>query len=351
VNKRILITGGSGFIGSHTCLVYLAKGYEIFVLDSNINSSQISLEKVKNILLKEGINCDNRLHFFKGDLRNKDILEKIFKRSAKEGKPIDGVVHLAGLKSVSQSNKNSLMYWDNNLSGTINLLMTMDKYSCNNLIFSSSATIYKNSNNNFLDEKSKIKPINPYGNTKFAIEMLLEDIFKNNKQKWKIASLRYFNPIGAHPSGMIGENPLGSPNNIFPILLNVANREINKLDIYGNDWPTKDGTPVRDYIHIMDLADSHLIAFEYLQKNEPQILKVNIGTSIGTSVLELINVFKRVNNIDIPYQYSKRRDGDNACVVANNKLAKGIFGWEPKRNISAMCEDGWNWKKNNLQGF
>lgn len=349
--KRILITGGSGFIGSHTCLVYLEKGYEVIVLDSNINSSAISLNKVQDILRFKDIKCNNRLHFYKGDLRNKGFLENIFYSAIKEGKPINGVVHLAGLKSVSQSNAFSLMYWDNNLSGTINLLMTMDKYDCNTLVFSSSATIYKKSNSNFLDENSKIEPINPYGNTKFAIEMLLEDIFKNNRQKWKIASLRYFNPIGAHPSGIIGENPLGSPNNIFPILLNVANREIKKLDIFGNDWPTKDGTPVRDYIHIMDLADSHLIAYEFLQKNEPQILKVNIGTSIGTSVLELINVFKRVNKIDIPYQYSKRRDGDNGCVVANNKLAKSIFDWEPKRNISAMCKDGWNWKKNNLQGF
>jgi UDP-glucose 4-epimerase len=349
--KRILITGGSGFIGSHTCLVYLEKGYEVFVIDSNINSSPISLDKIKDILHLKGINCKNRLHFYKGDLRNKQFLEKIFHSAAKEGKPINGVVHLAGLKSVSESNKFSLMYWDNNLTGTINLLMTMDKFSCNTLIFSSSATIYQNSNSNYLDEKSKIKPINPYGNTKFAIEMLLEDIFKNNKRKWKISCLRYFNPIGAHPSGIIGESPLCTPNNIFPILLNVANKEIKKLDIFGNDWPTKDGTPVRDYIHIMDLADSHLIAYEFLQKNEPQMLKLNIGTAIGTSVLELINVFKRVNNIDIPYQYSKRRKGDNGYVVANNKLAKTIFDWEPKRNICEMCQDGWNWKKKNLKGF
>tara|TARA_Y100000589_G_C27179589_1_gene640190 strand:- start:1048 stop:2100 length:1053 start_codon:yes stop_codon:yes gene_type:complete len=349
--KRILITGGSGFIGSHTCLVYLEKGYELFVVDSNINSSQKSLEKVKSILNLEKQKSSNRLHFFKGDLRDEKFIENIFYFAAEEGKPISGVVHLAGLKSVAESNMFSIRYWDNNLFGTINLLKSMDKYDCNTLIFSSSATIYDNNHSNLLNEKSDLKPINPYGNTKYVSEMFLEDIFKNGKQKWKIACLRYFNPIGAHHSGLIGEDPLCAPNNIFPTILNVANKEIKTLKIFGNDWPTNDGTPVRDYIHIMDLADAHLIAYEFLKKSSPQMIKVNIGTGKGTSVLDLINAFKEVNEIDIPYQFSERRKGDHGFVVADNKLAKVIFDWEPLRDIYQMCRDGWNWKRKNLKGY
>ena len=349
--ERILVTGGLGFIGSHTILLLIEKGYEILIVDSLINSSIKALERINEIINIKYPQMKNKLSFLKGDLRDESFIRGIFFKQNQIGKPITAVIHFAGLKSINQSINEPLKYWDFNLVSTINLLKVMNLFECRTIVFSSSASVYGSSKIDLINEDQKLDPINPYGLTKLTIEHVLANLYESSPDKWKIINLRYFNPIGAHPSGIIGESPLCSPNNIFPILLNVANREINKLDIFGNDWPTKDGTPVRDYIHIMDLADSHLIAYEFLQKNEPQMLKLNIGTAIGTSVLELINVFKRVNNIDIPYQYSKRRTGDNGYVVANNKLAKTIFDWEPKRNICEMCQDGWNWKKKNLQGF
>ena len=349
--KSILITGGAGFIGSHTCFWLLKRGYFIYVLDSFINSSPISLKRILNLLKKENINCDDNLKIFRGDIRNESDVKQIFEAALKIHRPIQEVIHLAGLKAVGESNKCPLKYWDFNVSGAISLLKIMEKYNCHTLVFSSSATIYKTKKNKLIDEKDSLDPSNPYGITKFVIEKMLNDIFASNPNKWRIVNLRYFNPIGAHPSGMIGEDPLGIPNNLFPQITKVASGKLKELAIFGRDWGTLDGTGVRDYIHVMDLAEAHLIALEYLIKEEPHILNLNIGTGLGTSVLELIQIFERINNVKIPYYFAKRRPGDNAMVVANNKLAEKILQWTPSFNIEDMCRDGYLWQVKNPNGY
>ena len=349
--SRILVTGGSGFIGSHTCLLLLQKGYEIIVLDSCVNSSPKSLEKVLEILNKTGNYSHKKLTFIKGDLRDINILEKIFNDSKLANKYIDGVIHFAGLKAVGESVISPLMYWDSNVSGTINLLKVMEANRCRKIVFSSSATIYGKTSNCPLDENTPVKAVNPYGNTKVVIERLLNDLFHASKNKWKIANLRYFNPIGAHSSGLIGEAPLGVPNNIFPFITQVAIGQRNELNIFGNDWPTPDGTGIRDYIHVMDLAEGHISALEYLFNKEPQVINLNLGTGKGTSVLELIDVFQKVNKININYIFSSRREGDLSVVIADNSLAISQLDWNPTRSLEDMCRDGWNWQSNNPRGY
>ena len=268
-------------------------------------------------------------------------------------KQIDAVIHLAGLKSVSESSANALRYWEFNLLGTINLLSIMKKYECKTIVFSSSATIYeKTAGNQKLNENSNIKPTNPYGETKLAIEKMLFNLFNASLSKWKIINLRYFNPIGAHKSGLIGENPNGIPNNIFPFITQVALKKIDQLKVFGDDWDTYDGTGVRDYIHIMDLAEGHLAALEYLldSENEKNI-SLNLGTGVGSSVFDLIATFKKVNKVDLPYKVTERREGDIGYVVANNSYAKSLLNWEPLFNLDDMCRDGWNWQKNNPDGY
>lgn len=347
----ILVTGGAGFIGSHTCLLLLEKGYEIIIVDSYLNSSKKSLERVKKIREIKSKNFNDKMHIYNGDLRNKDLIKKIFKDAKESKKKIDCVIHFAGLKAVGESIINPLKYWENNLCSTINLLNVMESYSCNKMVFSSSATIYGTSKKQNLTEDTTINPINPYGKTKASIEELLSDIFNNPSQSWSFANLRYFNPIGAHESGLIGENPIGRPNNIFPFITQVAQGKFKYLSIFGNDWPTPDGTCIRDYIHVSDLAEGHIFAMEKILYGNPKLLKINLGTGIGTSVLELVNTFSKVNNIEIPYIFTKRRDGDFSRVVADNKLAKDLLKWEPKKSIEEMCKDGWNWQKNNPKGF
>ena len=227
----------------------------------------------------------------------------------------------------------------------------MDENDCRTLVFSSSATVYGFSEKYLINENEKLGPINPYGNTKYVIEKLMHDIYNSSQSEWSIANLRYFNPIGAHNSGLIGENPIGLPNNIFPIILQVAARKIPELKIYGKDWATKDGTGVRDYIHVMDLAEGHVLTMEYLLANSGNILDINLGTGIGTSVLELVNTFKKINKIDVPYSFSERRSGDVSRVVADNSFGRSILNWNPIRSIEDMCRDGWNWKVLNPNGF
>tara|TARA_Y100000589_G_C27199325_1_gene648725 strand:- start:1100 stop:2152 length:1053 start_codon:yes stop_codon:yes gene_type:complete len=349
--KRIILTGGAGYIGSHTCLSLLKKGYEVFIVDSFINSSPKSIKRLLECLKNEGIDCSNKLQVFKCDLRDKKNLEKVFLEISKEKKPIWGVVHFAGLKSVTQSFSNPFKYWHANVVSSINLFELMAKYNCKTLVFSSSATIYGLNGSLVLNEQSIINPCNPYGTTKYVVEKLLNDIFLSSSQQWRIANLRYFNPIGAHESGMIGENPIGNPNNIFPTLTKVAIGEIEKLMIFGNDWPTHDGTGVRDYIHIMDLAEGHVRTLEYLQANECQLLNLNLGTGKGTSVLDLINKFEKVNNVDISFEFTKRRKGDHGIVIADNSLSKNLLNWSPSRNLDDMCRDGWKWQINNPNGY
>ena len=344
--KTILVTGGAGFIGSHTCLVLLEAGIEVFVIDSFVNSNKSSLKEVLKIFSGSFQGKFNKINLYEGDIRDENLLLKIFDEAQREKKPIDGVIHFAGLKSVEESIHKPLKYWDFNVNGTLSLLKVMEENNCKNIVFSSSATIYANSNEKIKEDFYK-KSINPYASTKITIEKLLEDYFLSNRE-WRITNLRYFNPIGAHKSGLIGENPLGKPNNIFPLITLVASEELSNIKIFGNNWPTKDGTGVRDYIHVMDLAEGHLSALNYSIKNKPGILNVNLGTGKGYSVLELIKTFEEVNNVKVPYVFAPRRDGDNAYVVADNHLALSTLDWYPKRDLEDMGKDGWNWQiKNN----
>jgi len=347
--NRILITGGAGFIGSHTCLLFLQRGYKILVLDSFINSSITSIERVKKIVEKE--KKGKNIEIIQGDLRDNGFLKNVFAAYHNENERIDAVIHFAGLKSVNESLINPIKYWEFNVMGTLNLLKVMNENNCNNLVFSSSATVYGISNNEKLTENCIIKPINTYGKTKASVEAILEDLFYSENEKWRIANLRYFNPIGAHQSGLIGENPTGIPNNIFPLITQVAIGNIKKLKIFGNDWPTKDGTGIRDYIHVMDLAEGHLLALNYILENKHQVLNLNLGTGVSTSVLELVNTFQEVNDVEVPYEISQRRKGDYPYVVADINYAKKLFNWKPKFDLRKMCLDGWNWQKLNPNGY
>ena len=347
--ENILITGGTGYIGSHTCIPLLERGYKLTIIDSNVNSSPLSILRIKEIFKNNY--SEDMISFFLGDVRDKFFLNKVFKKAIEKNNPIKGVIHFAGLKSVSESLLNPLIYWENNVYGSTCLIEVMSKYECKNIVFSSSASIYGNTSFDPILETSEIKPCTPYGQTKAAIENILDSTFKSSKKTWRIANLRYFNPIGAHESGLIGENPLVTPNNLFPIVCGVASSKINELQIFGNNWPTNDGTGVRDYIHIMDLADAHCIALDFLFENKPQIINLNVGTGVGTSVLELVDKFMKVNNCKVKYRFSEKRKGDLPFIVANNNKISSILKWRPKRNIEQMCKDAWKWQKENPNGY
>ncbi len=349
--KSILITGGAGFIGSHTCLLLLEKGYIVFILDSLVNSSEKSIDKVSLILKQKGLDPEGRIFFIKGNIKNQKDIERVFQTGIKLNMNIESVIHFAGLKSVFDSVNNPIDYWENNVIGTIKLLKVMEKYNCRNFVFSSSATVYKTNVSKLLCENDICQPVNPYGNTKLTIERILNDIYLSQPNNWRIASLRYFNPVGAHESGLIGEDPVDRPNNLYPRITRVAIGNIDKIKIFGSDWPTRDGTCVRDYIHVMDLAEGHLLTLNYLFNEKPQILTLNLGTGEGTTVLELIRKFEEVNKVNIPFSFDERRPGDNSFVVADNSLASSVLNWLPKRNIDDICRDGWNWQKNNPNGY
>lgn len=349
--STILVTGGAGFVGSHTCISLLEKGFKVIVLDSNINSSPIALDRVEDIL-KIKQKSYEKIVFEKGDIRDEIFLRNIFVRAIKRYSDIEAVIHFAGLKSVRESVLKPLAYWDSNLIGTLTLLKVMNDFDCKTLVFSSSASIYGNKVINPIVETSSIRPNNPYGETKAAIEIILNDLFMSSSySEWRIANLRYFNPIGSHETGLIGENPNNIPNNLFPFICGVAAGKYEKLNIYGNDWPTNDGTGVRDYIHVMDLADSHLSALNFLFNNKPQIINLNIGTGIGTSVLELVEIFEKVNKRIIHFDFYKKRLGDVAELIADNKLAISKLDWKPRRDIEDMCRDGWKWALKNPEGY
>jgi len=247
---------------------------------------------------------------------------------------------------VNESIEDPISYWETNVFGTINLLKVMKQYNCKKLVFSSSATVYKPLTEKLINEQSKLGPINPYGSTKLAVENMLGDLVKDKKHDWKIINLRYFNPVGAHPSGLIGESPKGKPNNLFPILLNVAAGEYKSLSIFGKDWPTYDGTCIRDFIHIIDLAEAHISALEYIMNSPPVFMNLNIGTGKGHSVLEVVETFKKVNKCSFNYSFESRRDGDAPYLVADNSLALTTLNWSPKRSLVDMCRDAWRWKLN-----
>ena len=347
---QILVTGATGFIGSHLCLVLLRKGYEIIGIDSFENSSPESLKRVVKILKShKNINPES-LKLIKGDIRDQVFIKKVFDDAFNKGKPIKAVIHLAGLKSVVDSLREPIKFWDYNVLGSINLFKIMDAFDCRTLVFSSSATVYDQSNI-LLNENTPINPINPYGRTKVVVENILNDLYLSPEFNWKIMNLRYFNPIGAHESGMIGEDSKSESTNIFPLINRVALGKINKLKIFGNDWETNDGTCIRDYIHIMDLVEGHLFALENLLNNTNQFLNINLGTGRGVSVLELISTFEKVNNVSVPYVFAERRSGDKVKCVADNSLASKVLNWRTKRSLEEMCRDGWKWQKLNPNGY
>ena len=348
---NLLITGGTGFIGSHTCLLLLSQGYNLIIYDSFVNSSIKVLDRLRIILNFENNYFANRISVIQGDIRDKKKLRELFSFFESKGKSIKGVLHFAGLKSVSESMINPLEYWDVNLSGTKNLLFAMNEFNCKTFVFSSSATIYGSKSSCKISEHDSINPLNPYGKTKAAVENLLTDLYKSDK-KWSIASLRYFNPVGAHSSGLIGEDPLGVPNNLFPYISQVASGKIKRLKVFGSNWPTTDGTGVRDYVHVSDLAEGHIIALKYLlNNNDANILKLNLGSGKGHSVLEVINTYSNVIGRDIPYDIVDRRIGDNAISVADPSLANETLGWKTQKSLFEMCKDSWNWQRNNPKGY
>lgn len=344
---QILITGGAGFIGTHTCLVLLEAGHQLVVLDNFSNSSP---EAVKRLLQLAGPSAHHRLQVVEGDIRCSADLERAFAVGAAMGEAIQAVIHFAGLKSVGESVAKPLLYWDINVSGSQQLLAAMVKHNCRTLVFSSSATLYGYPDSVPIPETAPIRPINPYGHTKAAVERMLADL-ASSESGWRLACLRYFNPVGAHPSGCIGEDPNGLPNNLFPFISQVAVGRREKVQVFGGDWPTPDGTGVRDFIHVMDLAEGHLAALEALLAGEDQCMMLNLGSGQGHSVLEVIEAFEAVCGCDIPYVITSRRSGDAAITVADPALAKQELGWQARRNLKDICRDGWLWQSNNPSGY
>ena len=329
---KILVTGGTGYIGSHTCVELLESGYDIVVIDNLSNSKIDVVDSIKKITNKD-------FKFYKGDCCDRDTLNKIFKENN-----IDAVIHFAGFKAVGESVKLPLKYYRNNLESTINLLEVMSEFGCKKIVFSSSATVYGNPKSLPIKEDFPLSTTNPYGSTKLMIEDILRDLYKSDNN-WSIAILRYFNPIGAHKSGLIGENPNGIPNNLMPYIIKVANKEIETLSIFGNDYNTKDGTGVRDYIHVVDLAKGHIKAIEKVT-NEVGCDAYNLGTGNGYSVLDIVNTFKKVNNIDVNYKIVDRRPGDIDACYADPSYAKEKLNWEANLGIEDMCKDAYNYAKN-----
>ena len=346
---RVLLTGGSGFIGSHIALLLLEKGYDVVILDSFVNSSFKVTKVIESYLDNKNFNF--QLNTVIGDIRDKKLLEKLFNDSIKDSNPIETVIHLAGLKSVSESFIKPLEYWDVNVSGTQNLLSTMRKYKCYSIVFSSSATIYGLSDSVPISENHKVSPINPYGKTKAAIENMFDDLFKSKSNPWKICSLRYFNPVGAHPSGLIGEDPIGIPNNLFPYISQVAIGRRKLLKVFGNDWATKDGSGVRDYIHIMDLSKGHIAALDYLVSKDSCLEFINLGSGKGYSVFQIIRQFEICAGCKIPFTIESRRNGDVAKCYADISKASKLLGWTPKKSLEQICLDGWNWQSKNPNGY
>ncbi len=346
---RVLLTGGAGFIGSHTALLMLQKGYDLLIFDSFANSSFNVIKAIKNYLGSTKI--DYKLKIIKGDIRNKSNLDKVFKDAIIEGNPIEAVIHFAGLKSVSESVSNPLDYWDVNVSGTQNLLEIMRNNKCYSFVFSSSATIYGSKDSKPIKEDQKVDPVNPYGKTKVAIENMLNDLYKSNMNLWKICSLRYFNPVGSHPSGLIGEDPIGIPSNLFPYISQVAIGRRKVLKVYGNDWDTNDGSGVRDYIHIMDLAEGHIAAIDYLISKTSCCEFINLGSGKGYSVFQIIDEFQKATGCNIPFVIEPRREGDISICLADISKAIELLDWRPKRNLTQMCLDIWNWQRKYPKGY
>ena len=334
----VLVTGGAGFIGSHTCVELLDMGYDVVVVDNLSNSSEVSIDRVKEITGKD-------IKFYKGDIRDAKRLDEIF-----EKEDIKSVIHFAGLKAVGESVEKPWEYYENNIAGTLTLVDSMRKAGVKNIIFSSSATVYGDPVEIPITENCpKGQCTNPYGWTKSMLEQILSDIQKADNE-WNVILLRYFNPIGAHASGMLGEDPTGIPNNLMPYISQVAVGKLEKLGVFGDDYDTPDGTGVRDYIHVVDLAKGHVKALDMIEKN-CGLEVYNLGTGIGYSVLDIVKAFERANGIKIPYEIKPRRAGDIATCYADPGKAREKLGWEAKLGIEDMCRDSYNWQKKNPNGY
>jgi UDP-glucose 4-epimerase len=336
--KTILTTGGAGYIGSHTCVELLAAGLDVVIVDNLHNSKKEAIKRIEDITGKKPV-------FYQSDILNRRDLQTIFKKHK-----IDAVVHFAGLKAVGESVAKPLDYYWNNVAGTLVLLDVMKEYSVKTMVFSSSATVYGAPKSVPIKEDFPLGPTNPYGRTKLMIEDILKDLFKSDPQ-WSIALLRYFNPVGAHPSGLIGEDPNGIPNNLFPYIAQVAVGKLKAVSVFGNDYPTKDGTGVRDYIHVVDLAKGHLKAIEALQKEPHRLVTCNLGTGRGYSVLEALKAFEKASGKKIPYRIVARRPGDVAECFADPSLALAVLNWKAEKGLDEMCRDHWNWQSKNPDGY
>ena len=335
---NILVTGGAGYIGSHTCVELLDHGYGVVVVDNLCNSNPISLERVKELTGKD-------VKFYEGDVRDEALMRKIFAENE-----ISAVIHFAGLKAVGESVAQPWRYYDNNLNSTLVLTKVMEEAGCKRIIFSSSATVYSGDNEMPLRETSKTgNCTNPYGWTKYMTEQILSGMALADKE-WSIVLLRYFNPIGAHISGRIGEDPRGIPNNLMPYITQVAIGRREFLSVYGNDYDTHDGTGVRDYIHVVDLAKGHVAAVKYAVEN-PGCDVFNLGTGTGYSVLDMVKAFNEANGLDLPYRIVDRRPGDLATCYADPAKSAEKLGWKAEKTLVDMCRDSWNWQKNNPNGF
>ena len=335
---NVLVTGGAGYIGSHTCVELLERGYGVVVADNLVNSSAKSLERVQQITGKS-------LDFYEIDVRDRAALDRIFEKH-----DINCAIHFAGLKAVGESVAMPLEYYDNNLNSTITLCRAMKDHGVKNIVFSSSATVYSGDNEMPLKESSRTGMCtNPYGWTKYMSEQILRDTAFADEE-WSIALLRYFNPIGAHSSGLIGEDPRGIPNNLMPFISQVAVGRRDHLNIFGNDYDTHDGTGVRDYIHVVDLARGHVCAIEYMQKHKGENV-FNLGTGMGYSVLDMVKAFERVTGIKIPYEIVARRPGDLATVYSSPDKSAELLGWKAQYNLDDMCRDTWAWQSKNPMGY
>ncbi|WP_180165456.1 UDP-glucose 4-epimerase GalE [Acinetobacter sp. YH12049] len=335
---KILVTGGAGYIGSHTCIQLLSAGHDVVVLDNLSNSSVESLARVQALAAKT-------LDFVEGDILDQQILDQIFQHHS-----IDAVIHFAGLKAVGESQKEPLKYFENNISGSISLVKAMERAQVFKLVFSSSATVYDEANISPLNETMPTgMPSNNYGYTKLIVEQLLEKLSAAD-ERWSIALLRYFNPVGAHKSGQMGEDPQGIPNNLMPYVTQVAVGRRDKLSIFGNDYDTVDGTGVRDYIHVVDLANAHLCALNN-RLNATGCRAWNIGTGNGISVKQIRDTFEKVNGVEIPFEYVPRREGDVATSFADNARAIAELDWQPQYGLEDMLKDSWNWQKQNPNGY
>ncbi len=333
----ILVTGGAGYIGSHTCISLIEAGFDIVVYDNFSNSSKKSLQRVESIV-------ERNIPLVEGDIRDKEVLQDVFDKY-----DIDSVIHFAGLKAVGESVQKPLEYYDNNINGTIALCEVMRDNGCKKIVFSSSATVYGDPKSVPISEDFPLSATNPYGRSKLFIEEILRDIYVSDAT-WKIILLRYFNPVGAHKSGLVGEDPNGIPNNLMPYISQVAIGKRDYLSVFGGDYATNDGTGIRDYIHVEDLADGHVKALENIDKFDG-VKAINLGTGQGYSVLEVVKAFERASGKKVPYKIVGRREGDIQSCYADPSYAKKVLDWSAKHGINDMCKDAWNWQSKNLNGY